>query len=203
MRRSYGGLPRVRLSAPGGSTKSTPRPGPWAALLLLCGVLLLTCYSRLAGHVRLSVLDKRSNTSKGGSSQHGRNVQTAASSIAATGANVQHMQRMQPGMEIAGSSLLASNGVSFLQAQHSIKDPADAMARRPAVHGRVQKAGMTDPVAWANNHTDARRNSFLSWRLARSREGGPGPADESSYTCPAADHPPLPFPGCHVFVNHQ
>jgi hypothetical protein len=116
---------------------------------------------------------------------------------------VQHMQRMQQGMEFAGSSALTSNGMSFLQAQHSIKDPADAMSRRPAVHGRVQKAGMTDPVAWVSNHTDTRLDSFLSWRLGRTREGGAGPANESSYTCPAADHPPLPFPGCHVFVNHE
>jgi hypothetical protein len=124
---------------------------------------------------------------------------------------------MQQGLDFAGDSTMRmlstqqqqqpdsyiSNGLPFLQAQHSIKSPADAMGRHPAVHGHVFKAGMADPMAWLNNHTDDRLDSFLSWRLDRTRAGGLGPANEGSYTCAAADHPPLPYPGCHVFVNHE
>jgi hypothetical protein len=113
------------------------------------------------------------------------------------------LQGMPLGMDFAGSHAATSTGVSFLKARPDVKDPADAMGRRPAVHGRVQKAGMADPVAWVNNHTDTRLDSFLSWRMSRARAGGAGPANETSYTCQAADHPPLPFPGCHVFVNHE
>jgi hypothetical protein len=80
-----------------------------------------------------------------------------------------------------------------------------AVNRRPLVHGRVRKAGMLDPRAWLANHTDERLDSFTSWRVNRTRLGGnsSSPAGADAYTCAGADHPPLPFPGCHVFVNHQ
>lgn len=125
------------------------------------------------------------------------------------------MQSMQQGIDFAADAtlrmastrqqadFLSSAGMSFLAAQAGIKDSGEALSRHPAVHGHVEKAGMADPRSWLNNHTDERLDSFLSWRLGRVRAGGAGPANETSYTCPAADHPPLPFPGCHVFVNHQ
>eukprot|EP00775_Hariotina_reticulata_P010221 gene10221-10381_t len=67
----------------------------------------------------------------------------------------------------------------------------------------MQKAGVLDPTAWSANYSDARLDSFLSWRLNRTKAGGAGLASADSYSCAAADHPPHPFPGCHVFVNHQ
>lgn len=231
MRRSFpGGLPRVRISISGAaaSNKSASlRPGPWAALLLLCGVLLLTGYARIAGRIRISELKSSSSSSNNKGTAASASLQpvstarfvqqAACSSVgAAAGAaagkqpsDVLCMQSMQQGIDFAAGDMVGQQqrqqvgGVSFLDTQPGLRDPADALSRHAAVHGHVEKAGMTDPRAWLNNHTDERLDSFLSWRLGRARAGGPGPANASSYTCPAADHPPLPFPGCHVFVNHE
>lgn len=220
MRRSHGGLPRVRVSfpgSPGSPVKNTPRPGPWAGLLLLCGVLLLTGYAHIAGRIRVSDLGKAGGAGSSSVAQaaaaalHGARTAVAGAAGKA-GADAGHMQSTQLGLDLEGESPMrllsyrqqpASTGISFLQAQHGIRDPADALSRQPAVHGRVQKAGMADPVSWLNNHTDERLDSFLAWRLSRANAGGVAPANATSYTCPAADHPPLPFPGCHVFVNHE
>ena len=56
---------------------------------------------------------------------------------------------------------------------------------------------------WNHKKGEERFDSFLSYRLNRSAAGGPGPATAESFTCANADHPRLPFPGCHVFVNHK
>jgi hypothetical protein len=101
------------------------------------------------------------------------------------------------------SSAGAAGGVPFVSAAVGVAGSADALLRRPSVHGHVAKAGVTDLRAWQSEHSDARLDSFLGWRLNRTRAGGPGAASADSYTCAAADHPPLPFPGCHVFINHK
>ncbi|KAF8062111.1 hypothetical protein HT031_004371 [Scenedesmus sp. PABB004] len=97
----------------------------------------------------------------------------------------------------------AAGGARFVDVSADVRSSADALPRRPAVHGRVAKAGVTDPRAWLGAHSDARLDAFISWRVNRTAAGGPGPATADSYTCAAPDHPPLPFPGCHVFVNHK
>jgi hypothetical protein len=98
----------------------------------------------------------------------------------------------------------AAAGVSFFDANTDIKNSYDAMQRRPAVHGHVTKAGVTDLKCWFGNYSDTRLDSFISWRVNRAKAGGVGPATgPDGYTCPAADHPRMPFPGCHVFVNHK
>lgn len=97
----------------------------------------------------------------------------------------------------------AAKGVTFFDASAGIRSTTDAMQRRPHVHGYVSKAGMTDITAWMGNNSDARLDSFISWRINRTKRGGAGPATADSYTCAAADHPKVPFPGCHVFVNHK
>lgn len=93
--------------------------------------------------------------------------------------------------------------VSFFDVSSNVKSTQDALLMRPAAYGHMQKAGVLDPTAWSANYSDARLDSFLSWRLNRTKAGGAGPASADSYSCAAADHPPHPFPGCHVFVNHQ
>jgi hypothetical protein len=102
------------------------------------------------------------------------------------------------------SASAAAAGISFFDANEDIKNSYDAMQRRPAVHGHVTKAGVTDLKSWFGNYSDTRLDSFISWRVNRARAGGPGAATgPDSYTCPVADHPRTPFPGCHVFVNHK
>lgn len=93
--------------------------------------------------------------------------------------------------------------VRFFDAVKGINSTADAMAKRPDMHGHVMKMGTTDLTYWMSNRSDTRLDSFISWRLNRTRRGGAGPATADSYTCSAADHPPMPFPACHVFVNHK
>jgi hypothetical protein len=102
------------------------------------------------------------------------------------------------------ASAAAAAGVSLFDVSADVQNSYDAMQRRPAVHGHVTKAGVTDLKSWFGNYSDTRLDSFISWRVQRAKAGGAGPATgPDSYMCPAADHPRMPFPGCHVFVNHK
>lgn len=91
---------------------------------------------------------------------------------------------------------------TFLEANSDIKSTGEAMVRKPLIHGHMEKNAPTDMKHWMHNYTDTRLDTFLSWRINRTRRGV-GAATADRYTCPAADHPPIPFPGCHVFVNHK
>lgn len=142
----------------------------------------------------------------------GQEASTEPESAAAAGVHGPHVDRaqsMQQGMDLAAnqpSSMYTAQqqlGMDFLQAQQSSKDAADAVSRHPAVHGWVQKAGMADLASWHGNYTRARVESFTAWRADRKQAGGPGPAGKASYMCKGSDHPRLPFPGCHVFINHK
>jgi hypothetical protein len=102
------------------------------------------------------------------------------------------------------ASAAAAAGVSFFGVSSDVQNSYDAMQRRPSVHGHVTKAGVTDLKSWFGNYSDTRLDSFISWRVQRAKAGGAGPGTgPDSYMCPAADHPRMPFPGCHVFVNHK
>jgi hypothetical protein len=104
----------------------------------------------------------------------------------------------------AAAAAAAGGGVSFFDVSSDVQNSYDAMQRRPFVHGHVTKAGVTDLKSWFGNYSDTRLDSFISWRVQRAKAGGAGPATgPDSYMCPAADHPRMPFPGCHVFVNHK
>jgi hypothetical protein len=104
------------------------------------------------------------------------------------------------GWQVASAT---TDQVGFFDTSSNVKSTRDALLMRPAVHGHIRKAGVLDAAAWSASSSDARLDSFMSWRLNRTKAGGAGPASADSYTCAAADHPPLPFPGCHVFVNHR
>lgn len=214
MHRSLSGLPRVRVSFPGSPTKHASRSGPWAALVFATGVLLLIYYARIAGRIRLVELKDGVSSSSGGSAStsDGSAATPAAAGAAAHGSqrwptDVLGIQSMQQGMDFAGSDVMRmlherpQPGNTFLQP--GLVSPAQALSSRPTVHGHVHKAGMADPVCWLKDHTDERLDSFMGWRLNRTRAGAHSPASQAAYTCAAADHPPLPFPGCHVFVNHK
>lgn len=213
------GLPRSRFSFPGGpGSKFIPQP--WAAMLLLGGMLLLTGYAHVAGSLQfrhllgVSFTSRSSNSSSTNSSITSSSMPVGAGQAAPhgeswqAGADLEKMQRMQQGVDFASnmhqmaSSSSNNNDVLRLLGLNSTED---ALQREPLVHGHVQKAGTTDPRSWLDTFSDDRLDSFMSWRLNRTRAGGPvaPAAGASQLTCPAADHPPLPFPGCHVFVNHQ
>lgn len=70
------------------------------------------------------------------------------------------------------------------------------------VYGRMEKKGHLQWEHWSTRKAEARFDNFLSWRINRTLNGPPVHTAES-YTCAAADHPKLPFPGCHVFINHK
>jgi hypothetical protein len=104
----------------------------------------------------------------------------------------------------SAAAAAAAGGISFFDVSSDVQNSYDAMQRRPSIHGHVTKAGVTDLKSWFGNYSDTRLDSFISWRVQRAKAGGAGPATgPDSYMCPAADHPRMPFPGCHVFVNHK
>ena len=91
--------------------------------------------------------------------------------------------------------------VSFLNAQNYFNKSKEMLLSEPSVYGPVEKEGILNLDDWSMRHVPDRVEDFVSWRMARSK--GIAPADESSYTCAAADHPPTSYPGCHVFVNEK
>lgn len=103
----------------------------------------------------------------------------------------------------SGTAQASVPSVRFFDANKDINSTGSAMAKRPDMHGHMVKTGPTDLKYWMSNNSDTRLDSFISWRLNRTRRGGAGPATADSYTCSTADHPPMPFPGCHLFVNHK
>lgn len=103
----------------------------------------------------------------------------------------------------AMSAGAAAPQVDFFDISKDVQSTADAISKGPEMHGHMVKTGPTDLKYWMKNYSDTRLDSFMSWRLNRTKSGGAGPATADSYTCAAADHPPMPFPGCHVFVNHK
>jgi hypothetical protein len=72
----------------------------------------------------------------------------------------------------------------------------------PTIHGHMKKQGHLAWEHWSTKRHEARFDHFLSWRMNRTLFGRPV-ATKESYTCKGADHPSLPFPGCHVFINHK
>eukprot|EP00775_Hariotina_reticulata_P011106 gene11106-11260_t len=66
----------------------------------------------------------------------------------------------------------------------------------------ITKKGLLHWPHWSTRQTETRFEEFMSWRMNRNMYG-PGPASKDSYTCAKADHPPKPYPGCHVFINHK
>ncbi|WIA09571.1 hypothetical protein OEZ85_008963 [Tetradesmus obliquus] len=66
----------------------------------------------------------------------------------------------------------------------------------------MQKQGHLAWEHWSTKRHEARFDHFLSWRMNRTLLGRPA-ATAESYTCKGADLPKLPFPGCHVFINHK
>ncbi|KAF8073165.1 hypothetical protein HT031_000826 [Scenedesmus sp. PABB004] len=93
-------------------------------------------------------------------------------------------------------------GTTFTAAFPELGAEPDVEALQPTIWGPVAKKGHLAWEAWSTKQSEARFDSFLSWRLNRTLRGQ-GAATRESYTCAAADHPPLPFPGCHVFINHK
>eukprot|EP00878_Enallax_costatus_P016190 GHUV01016980.1.p1 GENE.GHUV01016980.1~~GHUV01016980.1.p1 ORF type:complete len:360 (+),score=69.06 GHUV01016980.1:529-1608(+) len=102
----------------------------------------------------------------------------------------------------SSSSSPASSEVSFLQAHPELGSEPGVQDFQQTVHGRMEKKGHLQWEHWSTRKAEARFDSFLSWRINRTVNGPPAHTAES-YTCAAADHPKLPFPGCHVFINHN
>jgi hypothetical protein len=91
--------------------------------------------------------------------------------------------------------------VSFLDAQDHFKSSKEMLLSEPSVYGSVQKEGILNLDDWSMRHVPDRVEDFVGWRMNRTK--GVPPADENSYTCAAADHPPTSYPGCHVFINEK
>jgi hypothetical protein len=104
----------------------------------------------------------------------------------------------------AGSSSTSSKfqGVKFTETFPDLGTAPDVQHMTPSIHGHMQKQGHLAWEHWSTKRHEARFDHFLSWRINRTLFGRPE-ATKDSYTCKGADHPSLPFPGCHVFINHK
>lgn len=89
-----------------------------------------------------------------------------------------------------------------------LADGHEALELSPSRHGWVNKTGVADLASWSLAQDEARLDAFFRWRTdkcgAARDPGGDARAVASgdAFTCAQARHPPTPFPGCHVFVNH-
>jgi len=89
-----------------------------------------------------------------------------------------------------------------------LADGHEALGLAPAHHGWSNKTGVADLKSWALREDGARLDDFFAFRTDRcpaARDPAAearGVASGAAFTCAAARHPPTPFPGCHVFVNH-
>jgi hypothetical protein len=93
-------------------------------------------------------------------------------------------------------------GVKFTKTFPELGSAPDVQHLKPTIHGHRQKQGHLAWEHWSTKRHEARFDHFLSWRMNRTLFGRPE-ATKGSYTCKGADHPALPFPGCHVFINHK
>lgn len=100
------------------------------------------------------------------------------------------------------SSSTAAGETRLLQLHPELGTNPDVQHYDQTVHGRMEKKGHLHWEHWSTRKAEARFDNFLSWRINRTLNGPPTHTAES-YTCAAADHPKLPFPGCHVFINHK
>ncbi|KAI8473635.1 MAG: hypothetical protein J3K34DRAFT_518755 [Monoraphidium minutum] len=106
----------------------------------------------------------------------------------------------QAAAPIGGFAANATQGVKFLEVHPDLGEHPAVQDFQPSIHGAVEKKGNLAWSHWWNRNGEDRVDSFLSYRINRTVYG-PGPAAADSYTCAKADHPKLPFPGCHVFLN--
>jgi hypothetical protein len=89
-----------------------------------------------------------------------------------------------------------------------LADGHEALELSPSKHGWSNKTGVADLAAWALREDGRRLDDFFGWRTDRCAAARDPQAEAesvrsgSAFTCAAARHPPTPFPGCHVFVNH-
>jgi hypothetical protein len=90
------------------------------------------------------------------------------------------------------------SGARFLDAYPTLNSTA-VMTLQPSVRGWTTKQGPSHRPDWLKSQEDARLSSFLDWRVQR----GTRASLDKAYTCDKADHPPLAYPGCHVFINHK
>lgn len=104
------------------------------------------------------------------------------------------------GQDSSSSSTAAE--VKFTQVHPELGTNPNVQAFEQTVYGRMEKKGHLRWEHWSIHKAEARFDNYLTWRLARTVNGIPVHT-EDSYTCAAADHPKLPFPGCHVFINHK
>jgi hypothetical protein len=93
-------------------------------------------------------------------------------------------------------------GVKFTETFPDLGAAPDVQHMKPTIHGHMQKQGHLAWEHWSTKRHEARFDHFLSWRINRTLYGRPE-ATQESYTCKGANHPSLPFPGCHVFINHK
>jgi hypothetical protein len=93
-------------------------------------------------------------------------------------------------------------GVKFTETHPELGAAPQVQHLQPTIHGHMKKQGHLAWEHWSTKRHEARFDHFLSWRMNRTLFGRPA-ATEESYTCKGADHPTLPFPGCHVFINHK
>lgn len=89
-----------------------------------------------------------------------------------------------------------------------LADGHEALDLSPSRHGWSNKTGVADLAAWALREDGRRLDDFFGWRTDRCAAARDPAAEAeavrsgSAFTCAEARHPPTPFPGCHVFVNH-
>lgn len=100
------------------------------------------------------------------------------------------------------SSSQTASEVGFPQVHPGLGSEPDVQQLQQTVYGHMEKKGHLRWDHWSTRSSEARFDSFLSWRINRTAIGPPIHTAES-YTCAGADHPKLPFPGCHVFINHK
>lgn len=110
-----------------------------------------------------------------------------------------HINRqLQPLLEPGLSSAVLRTYPSLLHGE-SLQD------LQPAIHGRVEKAGISDRLHWSQEtkYVVAREAVFNNWRLQELETPLPALQPGQPVTCAAARHTPVPYHHCHVFVNHE
>lgn len=129
-------------------------------------------------------------------------------------ANSQMIGQMEAAAAAASSSSSSSSsagarlgsqqvyGVKFTNVFGHLGATPNVQNFKPSISGHMQKKGHLAWEHWSTRKAEPRFDHFLSWRMNRTIQGRQA-LTRDSYTCKGADHPQLPFPGCHVFINHK
>jgi len=118
--------------------------------------------------------------------------------------SMQHLDQVLPSTALRKLRSLFPTPASslLLESYPQLQTGAAVQHLMPQVHGYVKKSGMADVLAWSqkSQYALARKAVFEQWRRDNDSVAvlQPGPV-----SCASARHPPVPFPHCQIFVNHN